>query len=376
MYIKWNLTKKCTLGCKFCINAEMRKEWNTDIDEDGLQEMLERIAKINNLKGITLLGGDPLDYKYIFELANGLEQQNIPFGFITAGEHLYTGKYDLLLKNKKLEFIGLSIDSLDRGIVESIRGRDILKAQLESLDYLLKVKENNNLNYKIFTNSILMNINKESLIDLIDFFIRRNVDKIQILEYNHRAKSKNDFSLPFTEELLFVEKLIAYLINMKENTEAISKLELCFVPELGKEYIEKNIKMGQLSKGNSNVCPVFRETAFISNDGFIYPCDSYKPYLKFDEETEIPEKIYKIENMLQIDFNDVVEKNEFFSDLNELIMKPKEELYGNFEPCQECKYLLKSCYPCLVVAENYKDETIAFGKCLKYKELLTTEKAR
>ncbi|WP_289355213.1 radical SAM protein [Paenibacillus sp. S-12] len=375
MYIKWNLTKKCTLGCKFCINADRRKEWNTDINGNDLENILEQISKVSNLKGITLLGGDPLDYKYIFELAKGFEKHDVAFGFITAGEHLHSGKYDVLLKNKKLEFIGLSIDSLNRKIVESIRGRDIIDSQLKSLDYLIQLRERYNLNYKIFTNSILMNINKDSLIDLIDYFINKGIDKIQILEYNHRENSKNDFSIPFSKELIFIEDLISYLIpKLQENREAISKLELCFLPELGKEYLEKRIKMGSLNKGNSNVCPVFRETIFLSNDGFIYPCDSYKPYLKFDEETEIPEKIYTIENMLETDLDDVINHNEYFRDLHELINKPKGELYSNFEPCQDCDYLLKSCFPCLIVSENYKDETIVFGKCAKYKELLTTEK--
>ncbi|MFK4168332.1 radical SAM protein [Paenibacillus lautus] len=374
MYVKWNLTKKCTLGCKFCINAQSRKKWNTDTNEDELKKIIENISSVEDLRGITLLGGDPLEYEHIHVLTKELEKSNIPFGFITAGELLYTGQYDQILMNSKLDFIGLSIDSLNQEIVKSVRGRDILDKQIKSLDYLIDLRRNEDLKYKIFTNTILMNINEGTVVELIDYFINKNVDKVQILEYNSSGNEKHNFSISFTDELEFLEKLIVYVeqshVQVQNNDNRLSKLELCFLPELGKKYFSERVGIPGLRQGSSNVCPVFRGTIFLSNDGLVYPCDSYKPYIRFNEVTGVPDKVYPIENILEHNLSSIVHGNAFFQEFNAIVNKSKNELYSNFEPCQTCDYLLKTCFPCLISAENYKDEEIVFGKCMKFKELL------
>ncbi|MFM9281291.1 radical SAM protein [Paenibacillus jiagnxiensis] len=367
MYIKWNLTKKCTLNCKFCHNASERKNWSHDVGIEQLDQIIRNISKTNNLEGISLLGGDPLEYKYITQLAKLLEDRNIPFGFVTAGEEIYKGGYDEILLNKNLNFIGLSIDSLNPGTVKYVRNKDMLQDQLKSLEYILDYKKRCNLKFKFFTNTIFMNINRSEIIDLIDSFKRKKVDKIQILEYKHTKKSRHNFSVSFEEELLFIDSIANYI---KENEgEDFSNLELCFLPEPGKDYLRKISCNKKISLGTSSKCPIFRDTLFVSNDGFVYPCDNYKPYFRISSTSNEPEKIYRIENLIEKQLSSITYENEYFKDVKALKEESKEKLFGNLEPCNQCEYLLKECYPCLQYSRGSSTQPYMYDlKCKYYLE--------
>ncbi|ADM69613.2 Coenzyme PQQ synthesis protein E [Paenibacillus polymyxa E681] len=368
MYLKWNLTKKCTLDCKFCHNALERKNWNRDIDMQQMEQIIENISSTTNLDGVTLLGGDPLEFKHILQLADRLNAYNVPFGFITAGEEIYTGKYDAVLLNPNLKFIGLSIDSLNSQTVAFVRNKDMLRKQLDSLDHILNLKNKYCLPYNIFTNTILMNVNRSEIIDLIKYFKLKKINKIQILEYKHSHKSTHDFTVGLEDEISFLHDLSSYF---KENkSDDFTMLELCFLPEPGKEYLRKIASNNNISIGNSSTCPIFRETIFVSNDGFVYPCDNYKPYLKFSTNTNQPEKIYRIENLLEKKLNEVTKSNEYFKDINYMVKKSKTELFSNLEPCNRCEYLLKKCFPCLQYSMNSEAQTYIYEeKCKRYMEI-------
>lgn len=366
MYLKWNLTKKCTLNCKFCHNVSDRKDWKRDTGVEQLSKIVNNIALHKDLKGISLLGGDPLEYKYINELAENLETHNIPFGFITAGEEVCTGKFDSILLNKSLNFIGLSIDSLNPNTVSYVRNKDMLLQQLQSLDHVLNFKKKYDLNYQVFTNTIFMNVNRTEIIELIDYMIEKKVNKVQILEYKHSSRASHNFSVTFGEEMELLQQLAEYIQRNPE--KSFSNLELCFLTEPGKDYLRKISARNDVSLGTSSQCPIFRDTAFLSNDGFVYPCDNYKPYLKILPNTGEPEKIYKIENIIEQPLQNI-SQNHFFEDVKILSEKSKEELFSNLEPCNQCDYLLNKCFPCLQysMSEN-KVTSIYENKCKTYME--------
>ncbi|MNW36475.1 molybdenum cofactor biosynthesis protein A [compost metagenome] len=368
MYIKWNLTKKCTLNCKFCHNAIERKDWNRDVGIEEIDQIISNISNHENLEGVSLLGGDPLDYQYILQLTERLEFHNISFGFITAGEEIYKGTYDAILLNKNLNFIGLSIDSLNPDTVKYVRNKDMLQRQLDSLEHIMNLRAKFNLNYKVFTNTIFMNVNQYEIINLINFFKLKNVDKIQILEYKHSNKSAHDFSVSLEEELKFVNAISTYI---RENQgEDFSELELCFLPEPGKDYLRGISLNENISRGTSSKCPIFRDTLFVSNDGFVYPCDNYKPYFRISPITNNPEKIYKIENLIKKQLLTITEQNEYFKDVKSLAKKGKEELFGNLDPCNKCKHLLKECFPCLQYSTSNTTQSFVYeDKCKFYMDI-------
>ncbi|MDR1568371.1 MAG: radical SAM protein [Streptococcaceae bacterium] len=367
MFVKWNLTKKCKMNCKFCHNALDRIGWDFDIDEDSVEKVVKKIGNASQLKGVSLLGGDPLEYEHILKVCKNLDTYRIPYGFITAGENIYTGKFDEIFSSKYCHFVGLSIDSSNKKTVKYIRGKDILNKQLGSLDHLLEIKKTNP-NLKIHTNTILMNINKGEIIDTIQLFSSKNVNKIQILGYQNNSHSKDRFNINFSEELEFVLELSKFL-NMQGYLLNRESLELCFLSEIGKDYLNSLLfDDNQITYGNSSVCPIFRESLFVSNDGFVYPCDAYKPYFEIDKYSQEPTKIYPVDNLREKSIDKIYNENEFFIDIKEKIME--KDLYSNWEPCNSCSHLMKNCFPCLLNEVNNKSNEVLIEKCKEYKFLL------
>lgn len=362
MYIKMNLTKGCALNCKFCHNVMERGKWPTDLNEEELDVIIDRIKENNNVTGMTLLGGEPTDSKLFFKVCQRLSDANFKFGFITAGYNLHLEKFKEVLHNKNLGFIGVSIDSLKSEIVKDIRGKDILDTQKNNLKLIIEEKKKNNLEYVVSTNTILMTENQYDMVDIINYFYRLGVNKVQILEYNPRNGRKTNLQQQFADELKSLDILMQhYRENETEWKKSNFKVEYCFLPPIGKDYVQKKWKIDLKETGNSHICPIYRDTIFISNNGGVYPCEKYKPYLSLDEEN--PEKVFGIQNLLDYSLDTIVH-NDFFS-YSDKKREEGDKLFGNCIPCKLCPHLCKDCYPCMLYG-IYEQEEIEFAKCSFY----------
>lgn len=104
----------CSIHCKGCWNKEMWS-FNTK-NEISVSELLERISnEENNIEGITLLGGEPLDqFEEIIELLN--ECKNI--GLSTM---LFTGYEMTEIAEKQMTLILDILDILITGRYDKIK---------------------------------------------------------------------------------------------------------------------------------------------------------------------------------------------------------------------------------------------------------------
>lgn len=363
MYIKWNLTKKCSLKCKFCHNVNNRKEWNLDLSQSDILSTINNLNNSKKVTGMTLLGGEPTEANNFLDVCDALQDTNIKFGFITSGESLTEKKFNDVINNKNLKFIGFSIDSFNNEKVEFIRGRNILNNQLNSLKLIINEKKKKNLNYEIFINTILMSINIDEIIDMITYFYNIGVNKVQILGYNTRDAKSNELSLSIKQEFEFIDMLMPFI---KKNIDMWNKnnfkLQLNFIPPIANMYIKEKYGVN-IETGVGFTCPIYRDTAFLSNDGNVYPCDNYKPYIEVDED-DIPIKTYTIDNLRYKSFENIL-NNEYFNYIDKL-KSNKDKLYKNCEPCNTCPELFKTCTPCIVYGVN--NSLVEYEKCSYYRD--------
>jgi len=129
----------CTHGCKGCSNPEL---WARDVkymvDCRQVMSLVHSIADYNQVEGITITGGDPL------EQPEALRELLPELNSITADILLYTGytfdqilgKYEDILQNVAVVIDGPYVESLNHG--ESLRGSTnqniiILKKQYTDL---------------------------------------------------------------------------------------------------------------------------------------------------------------------------------------------------------------------------------------------------
>lgn len=360
MYIKWNITRKCSGKCKFCKNVNNRLKWGNDLKFSELEKIVKNISKYNNIKGITLMGGEPFEYDNLFFLLDLLNEANIKFGFVTSGINISKTDIEKLTNYKNFKFIGFSIDALNKNIVNNIRGEDVLEKQLKNINEFIKKRINNN--FKIFTNTILMKLNLNYILDLIDYLINIEVDKIQILSYQESdVKKDTKFNISFEEELNFVNKLSKYIVESERATELI---EPSFLTKVGEKYLELiSNNIYKVKENKSKLCPIYRDTIFLNNQGYVYPCDTYKPYIILGNDGN-PEKNYNIESLLDNKLKKILKENDFFSDINNY--KSNNSIFSNWSPCSNCEYLFISCIPCLNIALNNLKKDVSSEKCEYY----------
>ncbi|WP_300380741.1 anaerobic ribonucleoside-triphosphate reductase activating protein [Clostridium sp.] len=129
----------CTNGCEGCFNKELQdfnhgSPWTLEVEENFIKDL-----KNINIKGVNILGGEPLDQtrdKCLYNLLNRIKKEvNKPI-WLWSG---YTFE-DIKKDNKKMEMVAL-VDILIDGRFE-IKNRDIsLKYRGSKNQRVIKVKE-------------------------------------------------------------------------------------------------------------------------------------------------------------------------------------------------------------------------------------------
>ncbi len=367
-YIKWNLTKNCSLACKFCHNAMDRVGWATDLDKPALERLLFHLRESEDVVGLTLLGGEPTEARFFFEVCEGLEGAGFPFGFVTAGHSLDEERYRSVITNPNLGFIGFSIDSLDASIVRSIRGHDILETQLANLKWVMRLRESEGLSFDVFVNTVFMKKNADEIPRMAEHFYERGVSKFQILKYSSRNLGERNADALRPDCNAEVE-LVRRLAEQHEERLAIwdsrkYKVEYCFLSSLGHDYVREKFA-SSFPRGRGHVCPMRRDTLFLASNGGAYPCDSYRPFFGASPETSL-DGVHRIQSLVDLPVEDIF--NSDFHRKTRLVVGERSQ-FDNILPCRECPHLLVDCVPCSVSSSD-KSQTFVMERCAFYHDAL------
>ena len=268
LWVKWYLTKRCDLGCAFCHNAMSRKHWPKETAE-GLVDIAQAMVDSGEVKGVTLLGGEPTLADGLFEVCRIFDRADLPFGLITAGHHVASPRFEEIFGNSQLSFVGISLDGFDAGVVEAIRGRDIFAAQQNGLRALLDFRERGSSNYKVHVNLIVHRLSRDSVLDSLDRLAAFGVDRVQLLAYNNTdlgERNAPDLRLTFTEELELVEQLVEHMrVRVGSQWPPAFQIEPSFVPAIGRQYMREILHADVAAEGH--VCPIAQKTIFVSGSG-------------------------------------------------------------------------------------------------------------
>ncbi|HJV82794.1 GTP 3',8-cyclase MoaA [Noviherbaspirillum sp.] len=133
-YLRLSVTDRCDLRCTYCIpkgfkGFEEPKHWLTF---DEIERLLSVFARLGTSR-IRLTGGEPLLRRNLPELAAriahlpGIRDLSLSTNATRLSRHAQA------LKDAGVSRINVSLDSLDRGCMEKITGRDSLEAILEGI---------------------------------------------------------------------------------------------------------------------------------------------------------------------------------------------------------------------------------------------------
>lgn len=63
--VKWDITKRCFLGCYFCLNVDERRKMSAlELPYEEKKKVVDQLA-ISGVDRIQLLGGEPLYSKHV-----------------------------------------------------------------------------------------------------------------------------------------------------------------------------------------------------------------------------------------------------------------------------------------------------------------------
>lgn len=163
------LTNRCNLRCKHCfVESDMTKD-------DYLT--YERIIKVVNdavdlgINRIDFTGGEVLTKPYFLDVLRYLDTQPVSYNFFSNLTLANDNVIEELAKLKGLTSIITSIDYLEPKKHNKFRGGEMaFERTLHAITRL------NQKNVKVIVNTMVMDDNRDSLGDLVEFFINQGVE--------------------------------------------------------------------------------------------------------------------------------------------------------------------------------------------------------
>lgn len=143
--LRISLTDVCNLACVYCVSDD---QTHLKVTQSPVEKIIEKVAaldRILDLQSVRLTGGEPLLYKALPELIEGLKQIGIPYIKMTSNAALLE-KQAVALYNAGLSEINISLDAVDPTVFYNVTRRknldQVLKGILKSRDAGIHVKLN------------------------------------------------------------------------------------------------------------------------------------------------------------------------------------------------------------------------------------------
>lgn len=204
----FHIIKPCNMRCKFCYATFDDMRLTNQLSKYDAFKILDKLKEAG-LQKITFAGGEPLLYKWIYEVIVYSKTIGLTTSIITNGSLLTD---ELLEKFKgKLDWIGVSVDSLNE-TTNTIIGRTN-KNKVNYLDLCLKIKK---AGFRLKINTVVNSFNLYD--DLNDFIDNVKPDRWKVFQAL-RVKEQNDKQ--FDEIKVSEEQFESYINNHKHQKSIV-----------------------------------------------------------------------------------------------------------------------------------------------------------
>ena len=161
IFVGFNVTNRCTMRCTFCSVPELP---HRDMTLTEIEHCLDRLAEVGvPVVGIT--GGEPFVRKDVADIVYAIERRKMKTTMVTNGDLLTPERMGQLKRARNIVHFALSLDSLDVGVYERLRGKRTMPATLER--YLRSIPYGPDTTYKL--NVVVGPHNVDELESLVEF---------------------------------------------------------------------------------------------------------------------------------------------------------------------------------------------------------------
>lgn len=212
----FHIVKPCNMSCKFCYATFEDMHLTKQLPKEDAFKILDKLKEAG-LQKITFAGGEPLLYKWIYEVIEYSKQIGLTTSIITNGSLLTN---ELIEKFKgKLDWIGISVDSLNE-TTNKLIGRTY-KNKVNYLDLCLKIKD---AGFRLKINTVVNAFNWYA--DLNDFIDDVKPDRWKVFQAL-RVEGQNEKQF---DEIKVTDEQYHSFINQHKLNEDMSKRK-CLVAE-------------------------------------------------------------------------------------------------------------------------------------------------
>jgi MoaA/NifB/PqqE/SkfB family radical SAM enzyme len=257
------LTTRCNLRCKMC---GVWKTYEEEIDTVYVKKAIDDAYKMGNLQQVYFTGGEVLLRPDIFRLIKYVKDH-----YPSVITHLNTN--GLLLTRETINrlidiaptTLGVSIDSPDPKIHNSLRGEGVLEKVIEALDYINEQKEKRHTRFPMVnTLSILMDQTLETMPEMIDFAARYKFAGICIQPYvcNSDLRGETEDSFLIKKERLPVLREVLDKIEEKRKN---APLHVDIASDKIYNYFANPVYVDKCYSGFTRALIVGRKICFVCN---------------------------------------------------------------------------------------------------------------
>ncbi len=298
-HLQWHLTGVCNLKCKHCYQEEYSSKNDLSLEEQKqiVDNYFDYIEKYCMQPEISLTGGEPISYKYLFDLLTYIKERKSETRlFLLTNGTLINDEIIKKLKKINITRVQISLDGYNALTHDTIRGKGNFDKAIEAIK---KLKAN-----KIYTSvhCVIMESNINDIEKYVQLCSELNIDRLTFSRFVPIGNgNKNNVKILSPEMIKKIYYQI-YELKMKypkANINLERDLWMIINPEFG------------------STCPVGEGTITILNDGVVLPC------------RRLP---IKIGNALQESIAEIMFKSKILNKMHE----------NNLKECLGCK-LNKQC---------------------------------
>ena len=350
--IKWDITYKCNLNCKHCINGNYLGNINDELTTEEFITVAEKLSHMD-IAYIHLLGGEPTARTDFTDILKTFDSYNLNFGFNTNGLKMNdTNLLNYVIDNRHLKNIVFSIEGPNAEINDSIRGKNVFNLITKNMRELIKLKNEAHRDDLVITiNTVLSKKNVNYIKQMIEFCLDMGVNEFVLLQFIVKGNAiENNESISFEDELKVVEIIAENYATVKNRLKIVPR----FTYPMAKIYSERILK--KEFPEIRHMCGAGTNFAFLNNKGELYPCDRYQETIQNNNKTnEINLKNNNFWNIWSKEnYSDLFEKSE------------STYSYKNISTCNTCDFLQKLCFPCPVnLNEGFNEINTSCNRFIK-----------
>lgn len=264
MVIKWAVTNRCNLKCKYCYNSDLRTNC-AEISRERAEKLI-RDFKRAYITEVQFLGGEPLLRNDIADLVRCCSEVGLSTWITTNGVPFNRALIDQIMANglRKLYF---SIDGPNSKIHDNVRGIGTFEQTTTTLEYAAKLAQK--YHTYVAVNSVLGKDALQNIGNYYSFLCKYEMNEINLNVPDIQGNAKNNLDLiGSATNVLGAFEVFASMFNQYHPKQKT----LISLPPLILKYFDNKYRTS-FYIGQLNYCMGGSSTYFVDADGILYPCN-------------------------------------------------------------------------------------------------------